>query len=429
MASKMKILMYCLNYAPELTGIGKYTTEQAEWLAARGHEVRVITAPPYYPAWKIGDGYRAWQYRREHTHGVDVWRAPIWIPAHRSGLLRLLHLASFALSSLPVLARQLWWRPDVVFMVEPPLMCAPAGTLLSRCCGSKTWLHIQDYEVDAAFALGLLRRPWLRWLATRFERFLLNQQDRVSSVSPPMVALAIKKGGSPSRAMLLPNWVVLHDTPAEAAAAMREELGIPPDTVLALYAGNMGAKQGLEHLSAAATLLRDRQDIHFVFCGDGGGRAELQAACAGLAHVRLLPLQDTERFQALLAAADIHLLPQRADVSDLVMPSKLTGMLASGRPVVATAVPHSALADVVDRCGVVVPPGDVQAFAHAIITLAGDSTRRAALGTAGREWAQRHLERDVVLTRFEQSLRAVRANIRDGASADACGGALERWRS
>ncbi|MCO5397498.1 glycosyltransferase WbuB [Ralstonia soli] len=425
----MKILMYCLNYAPELTGIGKYTTEQAEWLAGRGHEVRVIAAPPYYPAWKIGDGYRAWQYRREHIHGVDVWRTPIWIPAHRSGLLRLLHLASFALSSLPVLARQLWWRPDVVFMVEPPLMCAPAGTLLSRCCGSKAWLHIQDYEVDAAFALGMLRRPWLRWLAMRFERFLLKQQDRVSSVSPPMVALAIKKGSHPSRAILLPNWAVLHDTPAESAAAMRDELGIPRDTVLVLYAGNMGAKQGLEQLSAAAALLRDQADIHFVFCGDGAGRPELEAACAGRARVQFLPVQDTERFQALLAAADIHLLPQRADVSDLVMPSKLTGMLASGRPVVATAVPGSALADVVDRCGVVVAPGDVQAFAQAITVLAADPAQRTALGMAGQAWAQRHLERDVVLTRFEQSLRAVRANIKDGASADTCGGALESWRS
>jgi len=423
----MKILMYCLNYAPELTGIGKYTTEQAEWLAARGHEVRVIAAPPYYPAWKIGDGYRAWQYRREQIRGVDVWRAPVWIPARQSGLRRLLHLASFALSSLPVLALQLRWRADVVFMVEPPLMCAPAGTLLSRCRGSKAWLHIQDYEVDAAFALGLLRQPWLRWLATRFERFLLKRQDRVSSISPAMVALAIEKGVSPSRAILLPNWTILHDTPADAAAAMREELGIPAHAVLALYSGNMGAKQGLEHLSAAAALLRDRQDIHFVFCGDGGGRAALQTASAGLPRVQFLPLQDVDRFQALLAAADIHLLPQRADVTDLVMPSKLTGMLASGRPVVATAALDSALADVVSQCGVVVAPGDNAAFARAIAALADDAGKRAGLGAAGRRWAQQHLERDAVLTRFEQSLRAVHANVKDSASADRRGDALESW--
>lgn len=400
----MKILMVSLNYAPELTGIGKYTTEQAEWLAARGHSVRVIAAPPYYPAWRIGDGYRAWQYRREQINGVDVWRAPIWIPSKLSGLRRLVHLASFAASTLPLLARQLAWRPDVVFMVEPPLMCAPATTLFSRVVGARSWLHVQDYEVDAAFALGLLKRPWLRRLATRFERLLLRQQHRVSSISTNMVALAVSKGVPAARTALLPNWTVLHDTAPDAARAMRQELGVPDGAVLALYSGNMGAKQGLEHLSAAATRLCDRADIHFVFCGDGGGRADLQAACAGLRRVRFLPLQSNERFPALLAAADIHLLPQRADVTDLVMPSKLTGMLASARPVVTTAAQGSALADVVARCGIVVPPGDDAAFADAIAALADTPDQRAALGAAGLAWARQHLERDAVLGQFEQTL-------------------------
>ncbi len=120
----MKILMYCLNYAPELTGIGKYTCEQAEWLAARGHEVRVVTAPPYYPAWRVGEGYRAWQYSRERRRWVEVYRAPLWVPRKPTGVTRLLHLASFAVSSLPSLMAQLRWRPDALFVVEPPLMCA-----------------------------------------------------------------------------------------------------------------------------------------------------------------------------------------------------------------------------------------------------------------------------------------------------------------
>jgi len=405
----MKILMVSLNYAPELTGIGKYTTEQAEWLAARGHSVRVIAAPPYYPAWRVGEGYRAWQYRREQRHGVDIWRAPVWVPARPSGLRRLLHLASFAVSTLPLLARQLAWRPDVVFMVEPPLMCAPATTLFSRLAGSKAWLHVQDYEVDAAFALGLLKRPWMQRLATRFERFLLRRQDCVSSISANMVALAIEKGVAPARTMLLPNWTVLHQTAPAAARAMRQELGVPDNAVLALYSGNMGAKQGLEHLAAAATHLRHRDDIHFVFCGDGAGRADLQAACAALDRLRFLPLQSNERFPALLAAADIHLLPQRADVADLVMPSKLTGMLASARPVVTTAAHGSALADVVSQCGLVVPPGDDDAFAAAIATLADSPALRATLGARGLEWARQHLERDAVLGQLEQALLAMQA--------------------
>ncbi len=110
----MRILIYGINYAPELTGIGKYTGEMAEWLAKQGHEVRMVTAPPYYPAWRVADGYSRWKYTHERLDGVVVWRCPLYVPANPSGLKRLSHLASFALSSLPVMIRQIFWKPDVV---------------------------------------------------------------------------------------------------------------------------------------------------------------------------------------------------------------------------------------------------------------------------------------------------------------------------
>ena len=101
----MKILIYGINYAPELTGIGKYSAELAEWLAARGHEVSVVTAPPYYPQWRVHDGYRSGRYAKEELRGVTVRRAPLWVPEKPGGAKRLIHLASFALSSLPSLLR------------------------------------------------------------------------------------------------------------------------------------------------------------------------------------------------------------------------------------------------------------------------------------------------------------------------------------
>lgn len=109
----MKILIYGLNYAPELTGVGKYTAEMAALLASRGHEVRVVCAPPYYPEWHVADNYTSWQYQRETRDGVTIWRAPLWVPTHPNGLKRMLHLMSFAASSLPLLARQILWRPQV----------------------------------------------------------------------------------------------------------------------------------------------------------------------------------------------------------------------------------------------------------------------------------------------------------------------------
>src|SRR5258705_6415882 len=118
----MKILIYGLNYAPELSGTGKYTAEMAELLVAAGHEVRVVCAPPYYPEWQVASGYSSWCYRQDALNGVRVWRAPLWVPAQQSGAKRMLHLATFALSSLPLLIRQIPWRPEVVMLIAPTLL-------------------------------------------------------------------------------------------------------------------------------------------------------------------------------------------------------------------------------------------------------------------------------------------------------------------
>ncbi|MDQ0139605.1 glycosyltransferase WbuB [Cupriavidus necator] len=403
----MKILMYCLNYAPELTGIGKYTSEQAEWLVARGHEVRVITAPPYYPEWKVAEGYSASSYAREIHNGVTVLRAPLWIPHRPSGLKRLVHLASFAASTVPLLFWQARWKPDAIFVVEPPLFCSPATLLFGKLFGSKTWLHIQDFEVDAAFALGLLKSKLARRLVERLERWLLRKFDRVSTISQAMKRLAQAKGVEASRLVHFPNWVdVASIHPRVQGESIREALGIPKEAIVALYSGNMGRKQGLEMLAEAARILRHSERIYFIFCGHGPGKAELEKACEPLTRVSFLPLQPVERLPLLLASADIHLLPQRADAADLVMPSKLTGMLASGRAIVATAGDDTEVAHVVKGRGIVVAPGNSLALATAIQTLADDDALRIAYGAAARQYAETNLGLDSLLARFEESLMA-----------------------
>lgn len=408
----MKLLLYGINFAPELTGTGKYTGEMAQWLAAAGHEVHVITAPPYYPAWQVGKGYRARQYRTEHWHGVKVVRCPLWVPQQPGGLKRLLHLASFAVSSLPVLWVAQWrWKPDVVWVVEPPFMCAPAALAFARLRGTAAWLHVQDYEVDAAFDLGLIKGATLRRWVEGAERWLMRRFNRVSTISGRMLARAQAKGVSAERLVSFPNWVDISGiAPLDGPSRYRTELGLPADAVVVQYSGNMGNKQGLEVLADAARLLQDDARIQFVFGGNGSGRADLQARCAGLPHVRFLDLQPMERLNDWLGLADIHLLPQRADAADLVMPSKLTGMLASGRAVVATAHADTELGRVVAHdaaCGLVTPPEDAAAMAQAIRSLVNDPDRRHKLGANGRAYAERELNRDVILRRFESQLLAL----------------------
>ncbi len=166
-----------------------------------------------------------------------------------------------------------------------------------------------------------------------------------------------------------------------------------------LYSGNMGKKHGLEILADLSHALTDRSDIVMVLCGDGVMRNELEAMTAGQENVIFLPLQSIERLNDLLNLADIHLLPQRPDVEDLVMPSKLTNMLSSGRPVIAIAREDTQVADVVRLCGKVVPSADLAKLKEAVLALLNNLEERECLGNAGREYALKNWEMDQVLSK------------------------------
>ena len=410
----MRILIYGINFAPELVGNGKYTGEMARWLAERGHDVRVVVAPPFNPAGKVFEGYPSWQYRKERfstTEGaghLTAYRCPLWVSRSPSALNRILHLASFALSSLPVMLGQILWRPALVMVIEPTALCIPAGLASAWLAGASSWLHIQDFEVDAGFATGMLKSNALRDLIAAIDKRSMMGYDRVSTISPKMMDRLAQKGFPPARSVMFPNWV---DTTrifsTGVPSPFRDELGIPDDAIVALYSGTMGRKQGLEILAEAAELLIANPSIQFVFCGDGSYRDVLAKASTHLRNVHWLPLQPLERLNDLLNLADIHLLPQCAGVADLMMPSKLTGILASARPVVTTAAAETQLAMAVQNCGIRVPAHDGAAFADAIARLAEDAALRTQLGQEARRYAEANLDKEKILASFEQECRRI----------------------
>ena len=409
----MKLLLYGLNFWPELTGIGKYSGEMALWLAERGHAVSVVTAPPYYPDWQVPAGYSALRYQREKVGAVTVTRCPLWVPRRLSTWRRLVHLASFALGSLPALWRALRARPDVLMVVVPTLFVAPGALLLARLLGVRAWIHVQDFEVDVMFNMG--REGGSAGAGQRFalalESRLLAAFDRASSITPPMVRRLVAKGVAPERCVEFPNWVDLSAVfPLTGPNPFRAALGLTDDDVLVLYSGNMGEKQGLDVVIEAARLLAGQPRVRFVLAGGGGARDRLEASAAGLSNVAWLPLQPLDKLNQMLNAADIHVLPQRADAADLMMPSKLTGMLASGRATVGTAAPGTQLGQVLDEAGRRVAPGDAAALAATLQELALNAPLRQSLGRKGRAYAERHFARDAILARFEQHLLALAAD-------------------
>ena len=401
----MKILILGLNFAPELIGVGKYTGELAVWLGEQGHDVRVITAPPYYPGWKVGQGYRSFLYRRESWDGISTLRCPLWVPSDPTTLKRILHLFSFALASTPAALWQgLVWRPDIVWTVEPTAFTAPTAWLASRLGGATACLHIQDLEVEAALGLRMLSKSWLIGAAAKIYGSLLRRFDHVSTISEQMRQQLPSYGVTPTRCSMFPNWVDIEAIrPLPTPSPFRRELGLSDDKIVALYAGNLGSKQGVASLADVAKSLADLPELHFVFAGDGALRHEVEAMTADLGNVTMIPLQPNERFNELLNLADIHLLPQRSSTVSFALPSKFSGMMASGRPAVVQAEPGE-LATVAEKCGLVVPSGDAEAMADAVRNLVTDPQLRQALGKMARRYAELHLARHTVLSRHEQQL-------------------------
>jgi len=422
----LRILIVALNYTPEVIGIGKYTGDLGAWLAARGHDLKVVAGPPYYPDWRRNSDYPSWRFTREVIAGAQVYRCPIYVPASPTGLKRVLHLASFGSSCLAVLILLgLTWRPEVILLVEPPLLAAPATLIAAGISKSAKWLHVQDLEVDAAFELGLLPRRGLEQLASAIERILLCRFDRVSSISQAMLHRLAEKGVDRARLSLLPNWVNPEEIkPLTQRSALRRRLGVGDDQTVALYAGSLGRKQGIEILIDVARVLNAHSEIRLVVCGDGPERQRLQQAADGISSMQFLPLQPVDQLNELLNLADIHLLPQRVEATDLVMPSKLAGMMASGRPSVVAASEGSELAEVARAAGIQVPPGDAEAMADAILRLAGDEDQRTRLGARARVYALAHWSGEAVLSSFEEELMNLSSD-RDSGHVTSSGARLK----
>ncbi len=404
----MRILLYGINFSPELTGIGKYSGELAQWLAANGHELRVVTAPPYYPEWKIYAGFYGWCYSTCYEKNLTIYRCPIYVPEDISAFRRILHLSSFAFSSLPGLFRQWTWQPDVVVAVVPTLFCAPQASLFAYLSGALSIIHIQDFEVDALFGLGMTKNGLIRRIATSLERFILRRFDLVSTISSGMMRRARTKGVLEDRLRFLPNWSNVECFKgALRSPALLERIGVDASRRIVLYSGNLGEKQGLEIIVDCACRFRGNGNIIFLIIGNGAGKARLLdlVRSRGLDNVVFAPLQPVENLPKLLASADCHLVLQRRGAADSVMPSKLTNILAVGGNAVITADPDTSLGELCrdfEGIATLVSPESIDELVRGI-ELALNLPRPNKVAQA---YAEQYLDKDRILSRFFSEIEA-----------------------
>ena len=381
----MKVLQLSANFYPEKTGIGVIATDCALFISQLGHDVTVLTGMPYYPEWTIRQRYRGRMFMTEHSHDITVRRVWLYVPKVLSPMTRIAHEISFsALASLRALVQ----RFDLLLCISPPFTAAFAAALVASLRRKTLCLYLHDIQPDTAVALGMLASTGLIRFLSWVERRVYARSTKILVLSEAMARNLEAKGVSREKLVVVPPAVDVAE-PGEkkrGGNTFRELHGLH-SKFLVMYSGNLGVKQSPTMIVECAKRLVDHADIFFAVSGEGAMKEAVQKRIGelGLTNIRLFPLCERDELPGRLSSADLLLAPQRREVVDVLVPSKVLTYFASGRPVLASAHPDSELARLItdNDAGMVVPPGDVDAMAEAILFLRAHPLTAHEMGGRG----------------------------------------------
>ncbi len=401
----MKVYLWGINYAPELTGIAPYNVVLARHLRDHGHAVHMVTSFAYYPAWRKDPSDKHRLYRTDDDQGIPIHRCWHYVPSRVSAIKRILHEGSFvATSFLRLLTLE---KPDVLVVVSPPLLLGAAAWVVSRLRRCPYVFHVQDMQPDAAVGLGMLKPGMLTRLLYGLESLAYRKAARVSGISDGMMEAFRRKGVPPEKILYFPNGVVVPERAAIGSTGVfRRNYNYGSGDFLAVYSGNLGMKQGLSILVEAARLVHSPR-IRLVICGDGAARPMLAEAIekASLKNTALLPLQSEADYHHMLRDADVILIPQQQGSGASFLPSKLLPALAYAKPILAVADDTSALAQAmrVGLFGRCVAPAQPEQLAFMLDNFVENVGQLRQMGERGREYVQQ-FEMNRVLSAYREEL-------------------------
>jgi colanic acid biosynthesis glycosyl transferase WcaI len=405
----MRVIVWGINYAPEITGIAPHNVALCEFLQRQGEEVEMVTTFAYYPAWRKRPEDRHRIFRTDKINAVPVHRCWHFVPTRVSAWKRILHEGTFVVTST-IRALSLK-RADVYVIPSPPLLLGAAAWVVSTLKRSPFVFHVQDLQPDAAVGLGMLQTGWFTRALYWLEGFAYKHAARVSGISEEILDAFRRKGVPEQKLVLFPNGVAIPDpTQIPVRGRFREKNGFVAYEFLAVYAGNLGVKQGLNILLDAAERLRGDNKIRIVICGDGAERAALQKSVQDrqLTNVSMLPLQFGLDYKELLVDADVSLITQQSGSGNAFYPSKLLVTLAYGSPLVTVADDESALARAVaeGRFGLNLSPGKADQLARTFRELAQDRPQLQQWSESGRAYVKR-FEQKSLLADFFRKLQSL----------------------
>lgn len=412
MSATLKVIVLCPHFDPDTAPTGTVMTRIVAELASRGHELHVITSLPWYRDHAVAPGWGGAMRRVERTSWGSIIRLHPFPGDDRTNLVR--RALGFVAFSLLALVQGFWVagpcrKVDAVLAMSPPLTLGPTAWLIARVRRARCVFNIQDVFPDAAVRTGAITNRRVIAAASWLEKVTYQAVDAITVLSDGladnvMAKLATTPRGDTSKVVVIANFVdsdVI--TPGDRMTTYRTELGID-DGFVVMYAGNIGFSQSLDLVLGLA---RQRPDITVVINGEGSAKTSIEAEAAQLPNVRIAGYQPMERLSEVLVSADVHLVPLRAGLGDVSVPSKTYSILAAGRPVIASIDADSA----VDRLlaasggGIAVPPDDLDALVAAVDDVRSDPARRAAMGAAGRAYVERVASPTAVGGEYERILR------------------------
>lgn len=391
---------------PDESAVSLLLTDLAEDLQAVGHEVHVFTSRQLYnqpqaqlPAEEIWQGVRIHRLRTSCFGRRHFW-------------LRLVDALTFHLALR--FTKQIAVKPDAWFvMTEPPLILNTV-LQLRRQVGGRVVHHVDDLYPDLAMALGSLpQRGPVATLLSRLSQAGLKKCDQVLALGECMAKVLKTKGVKDERLAITPPWADGSRLfPLEHGGnRFRQEIGMTSDQVVVMYSGNMGLGHRFETILQAAQALAVHENIHFVFIGDGAKRGQIDAfrRAHNLKNLMMLPYQPRERLRETLSAGDIHLISLDAKVQGFIVPSKLAGILAVGRPALFLGAADNSIAAAIlqARCGHVIAEGDAKQLGKIITALAHDPARRRRLGKSARKLFERQYDRAAVVPQIIAKLEGI----------------------
>ncbi|MFM8954308.1 MAG: glycosyltransferase family 4 protein [Actinomycetota bacterium] len=402
---KLRLIVLCPHFEPDIAPTGVVMTRIVRELAARGHELHVVTSLPWYRKHQVESGWSGALWRVEKTEWGSISRVQPFAARDKKSLPR--RALSFVLFSYFVGLRALlvggvWRRFDGVLAMSPPLTLGLIGWHTKLFRGGKLVFNIQDVFPDAAVETGAISNRRIIAAARWLERVSYQRSDSVVLLSDDLANNIQAKLDQKyhRRVRVIPNFV---DTdaimPMSRLTKYRSELGID-DSMVVMYAGNVGFSQSLDLMIEAA---KAHPKIFFVINGDGAARHSLQSMAQGLPNVRFGDYQEPARLAEVLATGDLHVVPLRRGLGAVSVPSKTYSILAAGRPILAAIDPDTEVPRILaaSSAGVCVEPDDARAFVAAVAKMTSDVKLLQEMGERGRVWVQGHASAESVAQRYE----------------------------